>query len=429
MQLVEDQRIEIAEEMARVLAAEHLRQLLLHDVADVLQGGMLSRHLVRLQRHSALDERVDVLLRQWSGGPYIFNLGHGVFPSVDPDTLTRLAALVHDLTAALTTGIDELTRTIDTIKHQAKTVTVGISRADEELLQVPLVVRAARALVDNALAHSGTDRVEVSATGASEGITLVVRDHGVGCTWPQDGVRPAGRGGLAQVSRLADALGGEDGGQRLGAVARLAGQAEILEPDRSHRQWRRLDQPMALVADKDRRIAWRANHEHSFFEPRVEPGEVGDVRAVLPIGPHHQVVVVAVAAKRQVQSQSADGPSVHGDGHADETDFALVEFAARQAADGYTFVIGNLGPAAVNPLISKVPYSNPVNGPIVVEGAEPGDGVADAAEDLLHWYLTGGHLGGAGLLVPIASAYSALKFAGIAFFGLAVLHARFVARR
>ena len=47
--------------------------------------------------------------------------------------------VVDDLTAALTAGIEELTRTIDTIKHQAKTVTVGISRADEELLQVPLV--------------------------------------------------------------------------------------------------------------------------------------------------------------------------------------------------------------------------------------------------------------------------------------------------
>jgi tripartite-type tricarboxylate transporter receptor subunit TctC len=34
-----------------------------------------------------------------------------------------------------------------------------------------------------------------------------------------------------------------------------------------------------------------------------------------------------------------------------------MEFAARQAPDGYTFVIGNLGPASVNPLISKVPYS------------------------------------------------------------------------
>jgi tripartite-type tricarboxylate transporter receptor subunit TctC len=34
-----------------------------------------------------------------------------------------------------------------------------------------------------------------------------------------------------------------------------------------------------------------------------------------------------------------------------------MEFAARQAPDGYNFVIGNLGPAAVNPLITKVPYN------------------------------------------------------------------------
>jgi tripartite-type tricarboxylate transporter receptor subunit TctC len=34
-----------------------------------------------------------------------------------------------------------------------------------------------------------------------------------------------------------------------------------------------------------------------------------------------------------------------------------MEYSARQPADGYTFVIGNLGPVAVNPLLSKVPYS------------------------------------------------------------------------
>jgi tripartite-type tricarboxylate transporter receptor subunit TctC len=34
-----------------------------------------------------------------------------------------------------------------------------------------------------------------------------------------------------------------------------------------------------------------------------------------------------------------------------------MEYAARQPADGYTFVVGNIGPAAVNPLLSKVPYS------------------------------------------------------------------------
>jgi glucosamine--fructose-6-phosphate aminotransferase (isomerizing) len=52
------------------------------------------------------------------------------------------STVVHDLTAALTRAIEELTRPIDAIKHQAKTVTVGISRSDETLLQVPLVAAA-----------------------------------------------------------------------------------------------------------------------------------------------------------------------------------------------------------------------------------------------------------------------------------------------
>ncbi|MBC7467964.1 MAG: tripartite tricarboxylate transporter substrate binding protein, partial [Ramlibacter sp.] len=34
-----------------------------------------------------------------------------------------------------------------------------------------------------------------------------------------------------------------------------------------------------------------------------------------------------------------------------------MEYTARQPADGYTFVVGNLGPVAVNPLITKVPYN------------------------------------------------------------------------
>jgi glucosamine--fructose-6-phosphate aminotransferase (isomerizing) len=47
--------------------------------------------------------------------------------------------VIDDLTAALTQAIEELTRPVDAIKHQAKTVTVGISRTDETLLEVPLV--------------------------------------------------------------------------------------------------------------------------------------------------------------------------------------------------------------------------------------------------------------------------------------------------
>jgi glucosamine--fructose-6-phosphate aminotransferase (isomerizing) len=61
------------------------------------------------------------------------------------------STLVEDLTVGLTAVIEQLTRPIDAIKHQAKTVTVGISRSDETLLRVPLVqaVLAAGAARDN----------------------------------------------------------------------------------------------------------------------------------------------------------------------------------------------------------------------------------------------------------------------------------------
>ena len=53
-------------------------------------------------------------------------------------------AALDDLAAALNVGIDELTRPIDAIRHQAKTVTVGISRSDQTLLEAPLI----RAVLD-----------------------------------------------------------------------------------------------------------------------------------------------------------------------------------------------------------------------------------------------------------------------------------------
>ncbi|MEZ5966341.1 MAG: SIS domain-containing protein [Planctomycetota bacterium] len=49
------------------------------------------------------------------------------------------AVVIEELTLALTRAIEELTRPVDAIKHQAKTVTVGISRSDEALLTVPTV--------------------------------------------------------------------------------------------------------------------------------------------------------------------------------------------------------------------------------------------------------------------------------------------------
>jgi glucosamine--fructose-6-phosphate aminotransferase (isomerizing) len=70
-----------------------------------------------------------------------FALGHVPLDSyqVEYGKVGTPGVVLEDLTAALTRGIEELTRPIDAIKHQAKTVTVGISRSDETLLQVPLV--------------------------------------------------------------------------------------------------------------------------------------------------------------------------------------------------------------------------------------------------------------------------------------------------
>ena len=72
----------------------------------------------------------------------LFRYAVGVTPlegyQIEHGKIGTPAVVVDDLTGALTRAIEELTRPIDAIKHQAKTVTVGISRADETLLQVPL---------------------------------------------------------------------------------------------------------------------------------------------------------------------------------------------------------------------------------------------------------------------------------------------------
>ncbi|HEY2814256.1 MAG TPA: SIS domain-containing protein [Acidimicrobiales bacterium] len=72
----------------------------------------------------------------------LLRYGLGISPldsyQVEHGKIGTPAVVVEDLTLALTRGIEELTRPVDAIKHQAKTVTVGISRSDETLLQVPL---------------------------------------------------------------------------------------------------------------------------------------------------------------------------------------------------------------------------------------------------------------------------------------------------
>ena len=103
--------------------------------------------------------------------------------------------VLDDLTAALTAGIDQLTRPVDAIKHQAKTVTVGISRLDEALLTVPLVrelleagaareqlaygsLRAVAELDPAVAAVTGYTRYRLSGDPQGEGAVIEVADRG-----------------------------------------------------------------------------------------------------------------------------------------------------------------------------------------------------------------------------------------------------------
>ena len=100
---------------------------------DLLRTGELNGHM-----EASTASRVASLLR--------FALGSSPLEAyqIEYGKVGTPAVVLDDLAAALTLGIEELTRPIDAIKHQAKTVTVGISRSDETLLDVAL----SRAVVD-----------------------------------------------------------------------------------------------------------------------------------------------------------------------------------------------------------------------------------------------------------------------------------------
>ncbi|MBX3462778.1 MAG: SIS domain-containing protein [Planctomycetes bacterium] len=126
-------------------------------------GDVLGRLRAPLQPHW-IEFRKDLLLGRYDGAleastasrlTSLCNYALGFLPldafAVEFGEPGAPGVVVDRLTEELTHGIDQLTRPVDAIKHQAKTVTVGISRADEALLTVPLV----RALME---AGAGRDR-------------------------------------------------------------------------------------------------------------------------------------------------------------------------------------------------------------------------------------------------------------------------------
>ena len=101
---------------------------LAHTFFDGLRTGAYDGHL-----EASTAVRLATLLRYALGAVPLDSY------QLDEGRVGTPAVVVDDLTVALTQAIEELTRPIDAIKHQAKTVTVGISRTDETLLQAPLV--------------------------------------------------------------------------------------------------------------------------------------------------------------------------------------------------------------------------------------------------------------------------------------------------
>jgi len=145
------------------------------------------------------------------------------------------AVVLDDLAAALTLGIEELTRPIDAIKHQAKTVTVGISRSDETLLDVALAraaleagaprdrlsYRSLRTLADldpavaEVLGHTRYRIEGLDEDGGGEATAVVVDRGGISRGIPSRTDRsPTLRGTKHQVAlerRVFVALGRSDG--------------------------------------------------------------------------------------------------------------------------------------------------------------------------------------------------------------------------
>ncbi|MXX75721.1 MAG: SIS domain-containing protein [Holophagales bacterium] len=109
---------------------------------DVVAGGK-ARRVARLREMAGAE--IDAVREGLAGGRYDGNLhvGRAVRLAVAIDGLIGAGGggeerALAELRGGLTPAIDDLTRHIDTIKHQAKTVTVGISRHDQTLGRMSL---------------------------------------------------------------------------------------------------------------------------------------------------------------------------------------------------------------------------------------------------------------------------------------------------
>ena len=132
--------------------------------------------------------------------------------------------LIDDLTAALTRSIEELTRPIDAIKHQAKTVTVGISRSDEGVLDRPLVQEVIAAGAGRDRLGYRTLKVLADLDPAVEAVTGFTRYSVEGDPASEATISIVDRGGLSR-----DVTSRVEANSRLrGTKRRVASEKDVL---------------------------------------------------------------------------------------------------------------------------------------------------------------------------------------------------------
>jgi len=179
------------------------------------------------------------------------------------------AVVLQELTDALTSAIDQLTRPIDAIKHQAKTVTVGISRSEEALFRAPLVEQVLAV-------GAARDRLGYRALRTLAALGPAVAEVAGYTRYRIDGSLADGRATIAVVDRGGVALGlrsrTEDQPALLGTKHRAATEREVTVA-----QGRRDGRELVLVPESKDTQVTGMTLLHVRFHDRLEPGAARQV--------------------------------------------------------------------------------------------------------------------------------------------------------
>jgi glucosamine--fructose-6-phosphate aminotransferase (isomerizing) len=173
------------------------------------------------------------------------------------------SALVDDLVVALTRAIEELTRPIDAIKHQAKTVTVGISRSDEGVLDRPLVQAVLAAGAGRDVLSYRTLKVLADLDPAVAEVTGFTR-YGIAGA----GLSVVDRGGISR--ELSSRVDRDP--SLVGTKRRVANEREVLVA-----RGRRDDRMVILVPEVKANVTTGITLLHVRFHERLDPATMRSV--------------------------------------------------------------------------------------------------------------------------------------------------------